>query len=74
MRPTALLNQVRTNPHSPAKWRTIGVAQNTPDFAKVFKFKAGAPMNPARSARSGGCGLVGKEEKEVGEGDHLKQP
>ncbi|KAK5796897.1 hypothetical protein F5H01DRAFT_385459 [Linnemannia elongata] len=48
MRPTALLNQVRTNPHSPAKWRINGVAQNSPDFAKAFKCKAGAPMNPAK--------------------------
>ncbi|KAF9154692.1 hypothetical protein BG015_000220 [Linnemannia schmuckeri] len=47
MRPAALLNLVRTNPHSPAKWRINGVAQNSPDFAKAFKCKAGSPMNPA---------------------------
>ncbi|KAF8931453.1 hypothetical protein BGZ47_011839 [Haplosporangium gracile] len=48
MRPEALLNLVRTNPHSPAKWRINGVAQNSPDFAKAFKCKAGSPMNPAK--------------------------
>ncbi|KAK3840046.1 MAG: hypothetical protein JOS17DRAFT_725821 [Linnemannia elongata] len=46
MRPAALLNQIRTNSHSPDKWRINGVAQNSPDFAKAFKCKAGAPMNP----------------------------
>lgn len=48
MRPEALLNLVRTNPHSPAKWRINGVAQNSPEFSKAFKCKAGSPMNPAK--------------------------
>ncbi|KAF9545334.1 hypothetical protein EC957_011088 [Mortierella hygrophila] len=46
MRPEALVSYVKTNPHSPAKWRINGVAQNSPEFAKAFKCKAGAPMNP----------------------------
>ncbi|KAG0091768.1 hypothetical protein BGZ93_004632 [Podila epicladia] len=34
--------------HSPAKWRINGPVQNLPDFANVFKCKAGTPMNPAK--------------------------
>ncbi|KAF9327670.1 Endothelin-converting enzyme 2 [Podila minutissima] len=34
--------------HAPAKWRINGPAQNLPDFANVFKCKAGTPMNPAK--------------------------
>ncbi|KAK3840063.1 MAG: hypothetical protein JOS17DRAFT_798110 [Linnemannia elongata] len=48
IRPAALLNIVRNNVHSPTKWRINGVAQNSPDFAKAFKCKVGAPMNPAK--------------------------
>ncbi|KAF9122996.1 hypothetical protein BGW39_009333, partial [Mortierella sp. 14UC] len=46
MRPEALVHLVRTNTHSPAKWRINGVAQNSPDFAKAFNCPAGSPMNP----------------------------
>ncbi|KAF9299384.1 hypothetical protein BGZ88_008925, partial [Linnemannia elongata] len=48
MRPAALLNQMMADIHSPAKWRINGVAQNSPDFAKAFKCKTGAPMNPVK--------------------------
>ncbi|KAF9933256.1 hypothetical protein FBU30_006024 [Linnemannia zychae] len=48
MRPEVLAQNVRSNPHSPAKWRINGVAQNSPDFAKAFKCKAGTPMNPRK--------------------------
>ncbi|KAG0371442.1 hypothetical protein BGX24_001670 [Mortierella sp. AD032] len=47
MRPEALLNMVRNQIHSPAKWRINGVAQNSPGFAKAFNCPAGSPMNPA---------------------------
>ncbi|KAF9300330.1 hypothetical protein BGZ74_008006 [Mortierella antarctica] len=34
--------------HAPAKWRVNGPIQNLPDFANVFKCKAGTPMNPVK--------------------------
>ncbi|KAG0340596.1 hypothetical protein BG000_011638 [Podila horticola] len=34
--------------HAPPKWRINGPVQNLPDFADVFKCKAGTPMNPAK--------------------------
>ncbi|KAK5820687.1 hypothetical protein F5H01DRAFT_378077 [Linnemannia elongata] len=46
MTPDALVDYIGSNPHSPGKWRIIGAAQNSPDFAKAFKCKAGEPMNP----------------------------
>ncbi|KAF9186124.1 hypothetical protein BGZ51_002249 [Haplosporangium sp. Z 767] len=45
-RPQSVIRQVRTDSHSPAKWRINGVVQNSVDFAKAFNCKAGAPMNP----------------------------
>ncbi|KAK5820647.1 hypothetical protein F5H01DRAFT_404111, partial [Linnemannia elongata] len=48
MRPAALLNRMMADVHSPSKWRINGVAQNSPDFAKAFKCKTGAPMNPVK--------------------------
>ncbi|KAG0013598.1 hypothetical protein BGZ82_002088 [Podila clonocystis] len=47
-RPEALLQQVMTDPHSPAEWRIKGAVQNSKYFAKAFKCKAGAPMNPVK--------------------------
>ncbi|KAL3663386.1 hypothetical protein V7S43_011791 [Phytophthora oleae] len=35
-----------SDPHSLAKWRVNGAVMNNPDFAGVFKCKAGAKMNP----------------------------
>jgi putative endopeptidase len=34
----------KTNPHSPGKFRVIGVVQNMPEFQKAFECKAGQPM------------------------------
>ncbi|KAK3840040.1 MAG: hypothetical protein JOS17DRAFT_798090 [Linnemannia elongata] len=51
VRPAELLNLLRTDPHSPGKWLINGVAQNSPDFAKAFKCKAGAPLNPANKCK-----------------------
>lgn len=34
--------------HAPPKWRINGPVQNLPDFADVFKCKAGTPMSPAK--------------------------
>ncbi|KAH7031990.1 hypothetical protein BKA57DRAFT_523201 [Linnemannia elongata] len=46
MTPESLVDLVNHNSHSPPQWRINGAAQNSPDFAKAFKCKAGAPMNP----------------------------
>ncbi|KAK3828357.1 MAG: hypothetical protein J3Q66DRAFT_409756 [Benniella sp.] len=35
--------------HSPDKWRTIGVLQNSQDFARAFKCEPGSPMNPVKT-------------------------
>ncbi|KAF9154691.1 hypothetical protein BG015_000219 [Linnemannia schmuckeri] len=48
MTPEALVDLVNHNSHSPTQWRINGAAQNSPDFAKAFKCKAGAPMNPTK--------------------------
>jgi putative endopeptidase len=38
-RPEALRNQVRTDPHSPAKFRVNGVVRNVPEFYEAFSIK-----------------------------------
>jgi endothelin-converting enzyme len=46
--PTSVEEDLLTNVHAPAKWRIIGVVQNSEYFAKTFQCKAGAPMNPVK--------------------------
>lgn len=43
-REEALLNQLRTDPHSPGKYRVLAPMSNTPEFAQAFGCKAGDPM------------------------------
>ncbi|KAG0260651.1 hypothetical protein BG011_001714 [Mortierella polycephala] len=45
-RPEAVIQQIRSDPHSPAKWRINGAVQNSVEFSQAFKCKANAPMNP----------------------------
>jgi putative endopeptidase len=47
MRPEMEQTMVKTNPHSPAKFRVNGPMANLPEFAAAFQCKAGTPMNPA---------------------------
>ncbi len=51
VRPEALRNSVRTNPHSPGEFRVIGVVQNIPEFATAFGCSAGQPMVAANGCR-----------------------
>ena len=46
MRPEMEQTMVKTNPHSPAKFRVNGPMANMPEFAAAFQCKAGAAMNP----------------------------
>ncbi|KAF9161261.1 hypothetical protein BGX21_000594 [Mortierella sp. AD011] len=48
MSPDEELRKLNDDNHSPRKWRINGVAQNSEHFAKAFKCKSGAPMNPAK--------------------------
>jgi len=44
MRPEALANQVKSNEHSPAKWRVLGPLSNMPEFYSAFGVKEGDKM------------------------------
>lgn len=50
-RPQALLTQVNTNPHSPAKYRVNGPMSNMPEFYKAFNVKPGDGMYRSDSLR-----------------------
>jgi putative endopeptidase len=49
--PELLRVGVRTDPHSPGRWRVNGVIQNMPEFKKAFACKPGQPMAPANACR-----------------------
>jgi endothelin-converting enzyme/putative endopeptidase len=49
--PELLRLAVRTDPHSPGRWRVNGVVQNMPEFQKAFNCKPGQPMAPANACR-----------------------
>ncbi len=50
-RPEALANQIRTNEHSPAKFRVIGPVTDMPEFYTAFGIKQGDAMWRADSLR-----------------------
>ena len=50
-RPESIANQVRSNEHSPAKFRVIGPLTDMPEFLATFGIKAGDPMWRSESER-----------------------
>ncbi|KAK7478165.1 hypothetical protein BaRGS_00030612 [Batillaria attramentaria] len=38
---------LRSDNHSPARFRVLGTLQNNPDFSRVFNCSTGSPMNPS---------------------------
>jgi len=51
MRPEAMANQIKSNEHSPAKWRVLGPLSNMPEFYATFGVKQGDAMWRAESLR-----------------------
>ena len=49
--PETLRLAVRTDPHSPGRWRVNGVVENMPEFQQAFACKAGQPMVRANACR-----------------------
>jgi putative endopeptidase len=49
--PETLRLEVRTDPHSPGRWRVNGVVENMPEFRQAFACKAGQPMVSANACR-----------------------
>ncbi|XP_057301907.1 endothelin-converting enzyme homolog [Hydractinia symbiolongicarpus] len=47
----ALLNQLKTDVHSPNMERVRGTIQNNPEFAKAFNCPRGSKMNPYRKCK-----------------------
>jgi endothelin-converting enzyme/putative endopeptidase len=50
-RPESLRLQVKTNPHSPGKYRVDGVVENMPEFEQAWECKPGQPMVSANACR-----------------------
>lgn len=48
MRPEMEQTMVKTNPHSPAKFRVNGPMSNLPEFSAAWQCKAGSAMNPVK--------------------------
>jgi predicted metalloendopeptidase len=48
-RPTAAMQQIITDEHSPERFRVIGVLSNSVEFARAYKCAAGTAMNPIKT-------------------------
>ncbi len=51
MRPETDRMLAQTNPHSPLKFRALGVVRNMPEFGQAFGCKVGQPMEPENACR-----------------------
>ncbi|EIN07764.1 Metalloprotease [Punctularia strigosozonata HHB-11173 SS5] len=51
IKPASAVARVRTDPHSPNRYRTDGTVSNIPEFAKAFNCSAKAKLNPPDSER-----------------------
>ena len=51
-RPEALKDQIKTDPHSPDEYRTIGPLQNFPEFYEAFGCKEGSKMMRSQAMRA----------------------
>ncbi|WVN86683.1 uncharacterized protein L203_101855 [Cryptococcus depauperatus CBS 7841] len=47
-RPATAVSRIRTDPHSPPYWRTIGTLRNLPAFHEAFHCKVGSGMRPSK--------------------------
>lgn len=50
-RDAAIINQIKTDPHSPGEWRAKGVVMNSLHFEDAFSCKKGTPMNPEKKCQ-----------------------
>ncbi|PFH50075.1 hypothetical protein AMATHDRAFT_75830 [Amanita thiersii Skay4041] len=48
MKPEAAVQRIRTDPHSPSRYRVDGTVFNIPEFAKAFHCSNSAKLNPPR--------------------------
>jgi endothelin-converting enzyme len=48
IKPAAAVQRVRTDPHSPNRYRVDGTVYNIPEFAEAFKCSKNAKLNPPR--------------------------
>ncbi|KAI0306551.1 Metalloprotease [Multifurca ochricompacta] len=51
IKPEALVQRVRTDPHSPAQFRVDGTLHNVPEFARAFNCSPRAKLNPPTEKR-----------------------
>ncbi|KAI0302060.1 hypothetical protein BC826DRAFT_986902 [Russula brevipes] len=51
IKPEALVQRVRTDPHSPNQFRVDGTLHNVPEFAKAFNCSARTKLNPPMEKR-----------------------
>ncbi|KAF4608964.1 hypothetical protein EYR40_001317 [Pleurotus pulmonarius] len=48
MKPAAAVQRIRTDPHSPSRYRVDGTVFNIPEFAKAFNCSPKSKLNPPR--------------------------
>jgi len=51
IKPAAAIRRLRTDPHSPTRFRVDGTLSNIPEFAEAFKCSEKAKLNPPRESR-----------------------